>query len=103
MKILFICNQGENRSRTAAEVWKNLHPLHQVKYAGFYNRFNTRLLDWADKIIVFERHHEDELKSFDYKHWGKSYNISIDDMYTYNSASLINILKKKLKLINILE
>ena len=103
MKILFICNQGENRSRTAAEVWKKLYPLHQVRYAGFYNKFDTGLLDWADKIIVFEKHHEDELKSIDYRYWGNSYNISIDDLYTYNSASLIDVLKRKLKLIEIVE
>jgi predicted protein tyrosine phosphatase len=101
MKILFICNQGENRSRTAAEVWKKLYPLHQVKYGGFYNNFDTGLLDWADKIIVFENHHEDKLKSIDYRYWGKSYNISIEDLYTYNSASLIDVLQRKLKLIDI--
>ncbi|MDH5203124.1 MAG: hypothetical protein OEW69_07700 [Nitrospirota bacterium] len=101
MKILFICNQGENRSRTAAELWKKLHPLHQIRYAG--NNFDIGLLDWADKIIVFKKTQEDELKSIDYRYWGKSYNISIDDVYAYNSATLINILQKKLKLIDIFE
>ena len=101
MNILFICNQGENRSKTAAEVWKKLYPLHRVRYAGFYNNFDTGLIDWADKIIVFEKHHDDELKAIDYKYWGRSYNISIDDLYAYNSGSLINILQRKLRLIEI--
>ena len=74
---------------------------HQVKYAGFYNNFDPKLLDWADKIIVFERQHEDELKSIDYRYWGKSYNISVDDLYVYNSSQLKTLLQEKLKLIDI--
>jgi predicted protein tyrosine phosphatase len=101
MKILFMCNQGENRSRMAAEIWKKMHPKHQVKYVGFYNDFDTDLLDWADKIIVFEKQHENELKSIDVKYWRKSYNISVNDLYSYNSSTLKNVLYKKLKLLEI--
>ena len=101
MNILFICNQGENRSRTSSEIWLKMYPQHQVKYAGFYNNFDAELRDWADKIIVFERQHEDELKSRDYRYWGKCYNISVDDLYVYNSSKLKAILREKLKLIDI--
>jgi predicted protein tyrosine phosphatase len=99
MKILFICNQGENRSRMAADIWRKMYPEHQVEYFGFYNNFNSVLLDWADKIIVFEKQHEDELKEIDYEYWKKSYNISIEDVYSYNSSILKEVLYKKLKLI----
>lgn len=101
MNILFICNQGENRSKTASEIWVTIYPQHQVKYTGFYNNFDAELLDWADKIIVFERQHEDELKSRDYRYWGKCYNISVDDLYPYNSGKLKAILREKLMLIDI--
>jgi len=101
MKILFICNQGENRSRMAAEIWKKMYPEHQVEYFGFYNNFNYDLLDWADKIIVFEKEHEGELKELDMKYLKKSYNILIDDVYSYNSSTLKDVLYKKLKLIEI--
>ncbi len=101
MKILFICNQGENRSRMAAEIWKKMFPEHQVEYFGFYNNFSYDLLDWADKIIVFEKEHEDELKEIDIKYWKKSYNILIDDVYSYNSSTLKDVLSKKLRLIEI--
>jgi predicted protein tyrosine phosphatase len=101
LNILFICNQGENRSRTAAEIWVKIHPDHQVMYTGFYNKFKVELLDWADKIIVFEIQHEYELKAIDYKYWKKSYNILINDIYNYNSSKLKEILYKKLKLIEI--
>jgi len=102
MNILFICNQGENRSRTSSEMWAKMYAEHQVKYAGFYNNFDAQLLDWADKIIVFERQHEDELKSRGYKYWGKSYNISVDDLYVYNSSRLKSLLQEKLKLIDVI-
>lgn len=85
----------------AAEIWEKMHPEHEVKYFGFYNNFDFELLDWADKIIVFEKQHEDELKSIGYKYWRKSYNIFIDDVYTYNSSTLKKLLNKKLKLIEI--
>jgi predicted protein tyrosine phosphatase len=96
-----MCNQGENRSRMAAEIWSKMYPKHKVKYVGFYNHFDTDLLDWADKIIVFEKQHEKELKSIDAKYWKKSYNIFIDDLYSYNSSTLKDILSEKLKLIEI--
>jgi len=101
MNILFICNQGENRSKTASEIWVTMHPQHQVKYTGFYNNFDADLLNWADKIIVFERQHEDELKLRDYRYWGKCYNIAVDDLYPYNSSKLKALLHEKLMLIDI--
>jgi predicted protein tyrosine phosphatase len=101
MNVLFLCNQGENRSRTSSEMWAKMYPEHRVKYAGFYNNVDDQLLDWADKIIVFERQHEDELKSRGYSYWGKSYNISVDDLYVYNSNQLKALLREKLKMIDI--
>jgi hypothetical protein len=67
MKILCICNQGENRSRTAAKIL--LDRGYEARHDGFYkDKFNDELkkrevfcvdnLTWADKIIVFEENHE---------------------------------------------
>lgn len=78
-----------------------MYPEHQVKYFGFYNHFDSALLEWADKIIVFEKQHEDELKEIDDKYWKKSYNILIEDVYSYNSSILKDVLYKKLKSIEI--
>ncbi len=107
MNILCICNQGENRSRTTAEILMALG-RYDVKYDGFYKdrineltglreRFDTKNLDWANKIIVFEEFHEDLLKKYGYSYWGKSYNFNIEDMYHYNQKNLIEIIKGKLK------
>ena len=106
MKILCICNQGENRSRTAADIL--LAKGHNARYDGFFkDRFNQELnkqevfcienLKWADKIIIFEEHHEDLLKKYGYSFWGKSYNLDIEDMYHHNQKSLIEIINRKLK------
>jgi predicted protein tyrosine phosphatase len=107
-KILCICNQGENRSRTTAEILASTGK-YEARYDGFYkNRdeeastkrevFNPRNLDWANKIIVFEDIHEDLLKKYGYSYWGKSYNFNIADLYYYNQSSLVKIIKTKLNL-----
>lgn len=85
----------------AAEIWKKMYPEHHVKYLGNYDNFKYDLLDWADKIIVFEKQHEDDLKELGIKYWKKSHNILIDDFYSYNSSILKDILHKKLKSIEI--
>jgi predicted protein tyrosine phosphatase len=110
MKILCICNQGENRSRTTADILSAKG--HVVKYDGFFkDRFNEELnkqevfcvenLQWADKVIIFEEHHEDLLKKYGYSFWGKSYNLDIEDMYHYNQESLKKKIIEKLKFFDI--
>jgi predicted protein tyrosine phosphatase len=107
MKILCICNQGENRSRTAAEMLSQ-KTQYEVRYDGFFKdrfeevektreKFDSSNLDWADKIIVFEESHEDLLKKYGFTYWGKSYNFHIDDYYHYNQDSLKKILQAKFR------
>ena len=107
MNILCICNQGENRSRTTAEILSALDK-YEVKFDGFYKDkynedskqreiFNPKNLEWANKIIVYEDVHEELLKKYGYSYWGNSYNFDIEDMYHYNQKSLIMIIKAKLK------
>jgi predicted protein tyrosine phosphatase len=107
MNILCICNQGENRSRTAAEIL-----LHTGKYAvrhdGFFKDryddalrkrvvFNPENLSWAETIIVFEEAHEELLKKYGYRHWGKCRNLHIDDLYDYGNAGLKRLVREKLR------
>ena len=107
MNILCICNQGENRSRTAAELL-----LHTGKYAvrhdGFFKDryddalkkravFNPENLSWAEAIIVFEEAHEKLLKKYGYHHWGKCRNLQIDDLYDYGNAGLKKLVREKLR------
>ena len=107
MNLLCICNQGENRSRTAAELLQQTGK-YAVRYDGFFRDrfdevlkkrvvFNRANLDWADTILVFEEAHEELLKGYGYSYWGKCRNLGIDDLYDYGNAGLKKLVRDKLK------
>lgn len=60
VNILFLCNQGKNRSRTAAELFRG--PF-QTDSAGLYchKPVTARQVAWADVIIVMEDRHRTEI------------------------------------------
>ena len=77
MKVLFICNQNENRSKTAEELFKD---RFETKSAGLYNKkpVTKSQLEWADVIIVMEDLQRKELaKRFPDLYLGKRI-ISLD-------------------------
>jgi len=96
MKLLFICNQNENRSKTAEELFKD---RFETKSAGLYNKkpVTEKQLSWADKIIVME----DEQRSEIAKRFPKQYikkqiiSLNISDIYNYNNPELIKIIKSR--------
>jgi len=98
MKILFICNQNQNRSKTAEELFKD---QFKTKSAGLYNQkpVTKKQLSWAYTIVVME----DEQRSEIAKRYPKLYiqkkilSLEIPDVYYYNQDSLIKILNKKIK------
>jgi len=51
MNILFICNQNQNRSKTAEELFKD---RFNTRSAGLYNEkpVTEKQISWADVIIV---------------------------------------------------
>ncbi len=97
MKLLFICNQNENRSKTAEEIFKN---KFETKSAGLYNQkpVNEKQLSWADKIVVME----DEQRSEIAKRFPKQYikkqiiSLNIPDIYNYQNPKLIKVLNSKI-------
>ena len=97
MNILFICNQNENRSKTAEELFKN---EFETKSAGLYNEEPVKesQIKWADLVVVMEEEQRHELS----KRFPKLYMqkqivcLDIPDMYHYNQPELINILKRKM-------
>lgn len=95
MKILFICNQNENRSKTAEEIFKE---DFKTKSAGLYNKnpVTERNLLWADVIIVMEDEQRTELaKRFPEAYLKKQIlNLNIPDIYKYNDFQLIAVLKE---------
>lgn len=97
MKVLFICNQNQNRSKTAEELFKN---KFEVKSAGLYNEkpVTKSQLEWADIIVVMEDEQRKELgKRFPTPYLKKRIiSLNIPDVYSYGQPQLINILKSKM-------
>ena len=53
MKVLFICNQNLNSSKTAEHLFKG---KFETKSAGLYNTkpVTSKQLSWADVVVVME-------------------------------------------------
>ena len=98
MKVLFICNQNQNRSKTAEEIFKD---KFETKSAGLYNEkpVSEKQLSWADMIIVMEDKQRAEIA----KRFPKLYiqkkilSLDIPDVYYYNDSELIYLLKSKME------
>ena len=96
MKVLFICNQNENRSKTAEMLFKG---RFETKSAGLYNEkpVTEKLLSWADVVVVMEDIQRTEIANRFPNHYMQKRIISLDipDIYYYNQPELIDILKSK--------
>ena len=98
MNVLFICNQNQNRSRTAEEVFKG---KFQTKSAGLYNEkpVTQKQLSWADIVVVMEDSQRTEIaKRFPSEYMKKRIlSLDIPDIYHYNQPELIKALNSKAK------
>ena len=96
MKVLFICNQNQNRSKTAEEVFKG---RFKTKSAGLYNEkpVSKKELSWADAIVVMEDEQRKEIaQRFPDIYMQKQIlSLEIPDVYHYNQPELIDVLKAK--------
>lgn len=97
MKVLFICNQNQNRSKTAEELFSD---RFETKSAGLYNEkpVTVKQLQWADAVIVMEEEQRRELSKRFPKLYMQKHILSLDipDVYHYNQPELIEILKGKI-------
>ena len=96
MKVLFICNQNENRSKTAEELFKG---KFETKSAGLYNEnsVSSSELSWSNLIVVMEESQREELsKRFPDIYLQKQIiSLNIPDIYKYNQNELITLLHMK--------
>lgn len=96
MKVLFICNQNQNRSKTAEEIFKN---KFTTKSAGLYNEkpVTEKELVWADLIVVMEDGQRSEIAKRFPKVYMQKKIISLDipDIYRYEQPELIEALNSK--------
>lgn len=98
MKVLFICNQNQNRSKTAEELFKD---RFETKSAGLFNSrpVTEKEINWADTIVVMEQIQREELSKRFPKHYieKRIVSLNIDDSYYYQQPKLVNILKEKME------
>jgi len=96
MKVLFICNQNENRSKTAEYIFKG---TFKTRSAGLYNGkpVTAKQLSWADVIVVMEDAQRSEIaKRFPQQYVQKRIiSLGVPDVYHYNQPELIDALKSK--------
>ncbi|PIN86192.1 phosphotyrosine protein phosphatase [Candidatus Woesearchaeota archaeon CG10_big_fil_rev_8_21_14_0_10_44_13] len=97
MKVLFICNQNENRSRTAEELFKS---KFETRSAGLYNEnpVTKKDIEWADLIVVMEDAHRAEIgKRFPGEYMKKRIvSLDIPDIFYYNQPELVKVLKSRI-------
>ena len=97
MKVLFICNQNENRSKTAENLFKG---KFETKSAGLYNEkpVTGKQLSWADVVVVMEDAQRAELANRFPRQYMQKKIISLDipDIYRYNQPELVNALKSRM-------
>ncbi|MBS3156824.1 phosphotyrosine protein phosphatase [Candidatus Woesearchaeota archaeon] len=97
MKVLFICNQNQNRSKTAEELFRN---RYKTKSAGLFNNrpVSKKQIEWADLIIVMDDNQRSEIaKRFPKLYMQKRIlSLNIGDIYSYGDIRLIEELNKKM-------
>ena len=98
MKLLFICNQNQHRSKTAEELFKD---QYETKSAGLFNQkpVTKSELVWADIILVMEEFQRTEIsKRFPKQYMQKQIiSLNIPDIYQYQQPELIKILKQQME------
>jgi len=97
MNVLFVCNQNQNRSKTAQHIFKK---RFETKSAGLFNDLplKEKELEWASIVIVMEDHQRTEIS----KRFPKQYlckrilSLNIPDIYKYNQPELTKLLNLRL-------
>ena len=98
MKLLFICNQNQHRSKTAEDIFKE---RFEVKSAGLFNDnpVTESQINWADTIVVMEDFQRAEIIGRFPEECVKKQVISlgIPDVYLRGDPELVELLKSRVK------
>jgi predicted protein tyrosine phosphatase len=101
-RLLFVCSQNRLRSPTAEAICQGIEGIEAIS-AGTNNDaeqpLTGDLIDWADTIIVMERHHRNRVsKKFREQLKGKLLLVfGIPDDYDYMQPELVSLLKVRLQ------
>lgn len=100
VRILFVCSENRLRSPTAAAVFSEFDSVEAIS-AGT-NRdcscpVSGDLIEWADVILVMERHHRDKIvRRFASLLSAKNVAVlEIPDVYQYMDPMLVALLKAR--------
>jgi len=97
MRVLFICNQNQHRSKTAEEIFSS---RFETKSAGLYNHdpVTAAQLDWADIIVVMEDEQRAEIgRRFPKQYLSKRIiSFGIPDQFHYRQHTLIQALNSRM-------
>ncbi|HTL74445.1 MAG TPA: protein tyrosine phosphatase [bacterium] len=102
MKILFICSRNRRRSLTAETIFTG-EPTWDVRSAGTEDAARIKVtagqLGWADVVVVMEKRHKERLtQKFPEEFAAKRcVCLFIPDDYEFMDASLIDILREKMR------
>ncbi len=98
MNTLFVCNQNENRSKTAEIIFKN---IIETRSAGLYNDspITAKQISWADLIVVMEEHQRGKISELFPDLYLKKRIVSLDipDVYKFMQNELVTLLQSKMK------
>ncbi len=98
MKVLFICNQNQNRSKTAEEIFKG---TFTTRSAGLYNErpVTENEIAWADLIVVMDDAQRAELAKRFPNHYLLKRIVSLDvpDVFRYQQPELVELLKTRVE------
>lgn len=100
MRVLFICNQNANRSRTAEVLFRG---QFETRSAGLFNKLPVRKdeLSWADTVVVMEDVQRAELvRRFPEQCLRKRLlSFDIPDVFSRDQPELVELLKAKAELL----
>ena len=84
MKVLFICNQNQNRSKTAENIFKG---KFKTRSAGLYNEkpVTAKQLSWADAVIVMDEEQRREVAKRFPKQYMQKRILSLDTPDVFHS------------------
>lgn len=100
-RFLFVCSQNKLRSPTAEQIFSTRADI-EVSSAGTNNDaenpIDAEQVEWADVIVVMEKHHRNKLQ----KHFYSALKskrlvvLNIPDEYEFMDEGLIKLLKAKM-------
>ena len=97
MNLLFICNQGKHRSKTAECLFKR---EFETDSAGLYSDrpVTAKQIGWADTVFVMEEFQKQEVvKRFPELCMQKRVlTMGVSDEFRFNQPELVSLLQRKM-------